>query len=331
MLFGKIITKKRIVAVFLSLCALLQSFVFTAWAEEGKESVSEVISRGFYDFSESIDISIYEISPEELTMLVSSIIKDDPYLFFVNGHLSYSYKSGGFVLSLKPTYNMTREEVFDAWERCRGRAREIAALAEVYDDQARRALFVHDYICENYEYDDTMECDDLSDFFDMGKGTCQGYAAAYTAVLRELGIPCHFVASDTISHIWNLVEIDGKWYHVDLTWDDSVGVRSRRHFLLSDAVAAERGHKDWYSTEEFVCDSEKYADDVFDDWFKDVHFSGDGDHSGEVDLADLLYLRRLVSSGEVAELCENCADINVDGVLDTSDIAYFRKKLLAVD
>lgn len=331
MLLGKIITKKRIVAVFLSLCALLQSFIFSARAEEGRESVSEVISRGFYDFLESIDISIYEISPAELTRLVSSVIKDDPYLFFVNGHLSYSYKSGGYVLSLKPTYNMTKEEAFDAWERCRSRAREIAALAEMYEDQAERALFVHDYICDNYEYDDTMESDDLSDFFDTGKGTCQGYAAAYTAVMRELGIPCHFVASDTISHIWNLVEIDGELYHVDLTWDDSAGERSRRHFLLSDTVAAERGHKDWYSSEEFVCDSEKYADVCFDDWFKDVHFAGDGDHSGAVDLADLLYLRRSVSLGGVAELCENCADINADGVLDGSDIVCFRKKLLSVD
>ena len=26
--------------------------------------------------------------------------------------------------------------------------------------------------------------------------------------------------ADEIDHAWNLVELDGKWYHLDATWDD---------------------------------------------------------------------------------------------------------------
>lgn len=321
---------KRMVAALLSLCLLLQSVIFAAAADVEGESVGEVISRGFYEFCESIDISTYEIYPEELTHIVSSVIKDDPYLFFVNGHLSYSYKSGGHVLSLKPTYNMTEEEVFSAWETCRSRVREIAEMAMEYESQAERALFAHDYICEHFEYDESLESDDLFDFFETGAGTCQGYAAVYMAVLRECGIACRYVASDTIAHIWNYVEIDGEWYHVDLTWDDSAtGATSRRHFLLSDRVAEERGHRDWYSSSVVVCDSEKYADVKFDGWLQDKHLAGDGDHGGSVDLADLLYLRKQLSMGNISHLCASCADINADGTLDALDAERLRKKLLS--
>ena len=33
------------------------------------------------------------------------------------------------------------------------------------------------------------------------------------------------------SHAWNLVQLDGKWYHVDVTWDEAGG---HLYFLKSD-------------------------------------------------------------------------------------------------
>ena len=35
------------------------------------------------------------------------------------------------------------------------------------------------------------------------------------------------------SHIWNAVEIDNKWYHIDLTWDDPV-VDDGKDYLKHD-------------------------------------------------------------------------------------------------
>ena len=40
--------------------------------------------------------------------------------------------------------------------------------------------------------------------------------------LEKLGVNNYRVSSD--NHIWNAVEVDGKWYHLDLTWDDPVTV-----------------------------------------------------------------------------------------------------------
>ena len=38
--------------------------------------------------------------------------------------------------------------------------------------------------------------------------------------LYEFGIDNYKIASD--NHIWNLVKINNKWLHLDLTWDDPV-------------------------------------------------------------------------------------------------------------
>ena len=41
-------------------------------------------------------------------------------------------------------------------------------------------------------------------------------------LLEELGINNFRIASE--KHTWNAVEIENKWYHLDLTWDDPVTV-----------------------------------------------------------------------------------------------------------
>ena len=38
--------------------------------------------------------------------------------------------------------------------------------------------------------------------------------------LNKIGIPNYKISGE--DHVWNLVYLDGKWLHLDLTWDDPV-------------------------------------------------------------------------------------------------------------
>ena len=57
---------------------------------------------------------------------------------------------------------------------------------------------------------------------------CAGYALAFKSLCDELDIPCVVVDGDAKStaqgepggHMWNYVMVDGKWYAVDVTWND---------------------------------------------------------------------------------------------------------------
>ena len=88
---------------------------------------------------------------------------------------------------------------------------------------------VHDDVCRATVYD--MEMDSRYDDYDfsaygclyVGRCVCQGYALAYYRLCRELGLSVRFVYSDPDEgcHAWNLVQVGGKYYYVDCTWDDT--------------------------------------------------------------------------------------------------------------
>ena len=57
---------------------------------------------------------------------------------------------------------------------------------------------------------------------------CEGYSRAFKVLCDELGIPCVLVEGyaqgslldNAELHMWNYVQLDGKWYVVDTTWND---------------------------------------------------------------------------------------------------------------
>ncbi len=328
---------KKIPRAILSLWLVL--FVFLSSlpiaAVDPYAELKEVIREGFYTFQESIDIESYRLHPDELTEVFSAVIKSDPYLFFVNSRLSYSYRPGEYVLSLKPLYTMTKEETEVAWNYCRREVRRIAAMAA--GSPLEKALFLHDYVCVQFDYDDTLQNDNIYSFLKSKRGTCQGYTLLYMALLSEVGIRSDFAASDSISHIWNLVCLEGAWYHADLTWDDSAsteGQISRRHFLCSDKVARLRGHKDWYSSVSRACASGLYDTFDFEAFLHGSFAPGDVDHNGKVELMDLLladlWLKRQEEGAEIDFFfCNRCSDLGGDRGLETSDPELLRQILLA--
>ena len=66
--------------------------------------------------------------------------------------------------------------------------------------------------------------------FVKGESLCEGYSRAFKAICDELGIPCVLVNgvyrhAETRQelHMWCHVQLDGKWYAVDQTFDDVNG------------------------------------------------------------------------------------------------------------
>lgn len=69
--------------------------------------------------------------------------------------------------------------------------------------------------------------------------------SAYEIILSKLGIPSTYAYSESMNHIWNVLKIDGSWYHVDVTWNDSTG-QYHRYFLRSDSALPD--HSNWHAT-----------------------------------------------------------------------------------
>ncbi len=86
-----------------------------------------------------------------------------------------------------------------------------------------------------------------------GKALCGGYSRAFKAIMDELDIPCVLVQGNGysgassgddeagyIAHMWNAVQVNGLWYGVDVTWNDSS--KNLKKYLLGGSELFDIGH-----------------------------------------------------------------------------------------
>lgn len=111
--------------------------------------------------------------------------------------------------------------------------------------QLEKALILHDRLAVWCEYDMELFGGNGADLYSYGiygvlgnhVAVCQGYALCYEWLLTKLGITCRTVSSDELLHMWNIVTIGGKEYHVDVTQDDpiydTVGTARHAYFMVS--------------------------------------------------------------------------------------------------
>lgn len=82
---------------------------------------------------------------------------------------------------------------------------------------------IYDYVCKvcNYDYSNTKGYTKFTAYGALveNKAVCQGYSTLLYRMLEEAGIDNKIVTST--DHSWNIVEINGKYYNVDATWDDN--------------------------------------------------------------------------------------------------------------
>ncbi|MCR5368797.1 MULTISPECIES: transglutaminase domain-containing protein [Eubacterium] len=106
----------------------------------------------------------------------------------------------------------------------------------------QKVLALHDYLVDTCEYS-TGNPNNDNEFRAYGalidgEAVCSGYAEALTLLLAGAGIKSDIIigSAGNEPHAWNLVEIDGNWYHIDSTWDDPKGMNvvSHAYYNLTD-------------------------------------------------------------------------------------------------
>ena len=108
-----------------------------------------------------------------------------------------------------------------------------------------KALALHNWVIDNVEYDDVDgpggEGHSAYDAIVLGRGVCQAYATGYAALLDAAGITNAYEYG--YDHVWNLVQMNDQWYHIDCTWNDSTSKSNTYLFLPNDALADVGNHE----------------------------------------------------------------------------------------
>jgi hypothetical protein len=99
---------------------------------------------------------------------------------------------------------------------------KVSALAAECEAECstdyEKALWFHDWIINNAEYDYEYKYCSAEGVLARGTGTCEAYHRAYVMLLNKVGIETGRIEGN--GHVWTAVKMDGKWYQVDTTWDD---------------------------------------------------------------------------------------------------------------
>lgn len=123
----------------------------------------------------------------------------------------------------------------------------VPQIIDVSMTAKERQLAIHQWLIDNLEYDKSFKNIDAYSALTTGKTVCGGYATLYSVMLAEAGIESKIVTGRNIhnpsplGHAWNLVKIEGKWYHADATWGDNEG-REMYYYNKSDGDFDRKGY-----------------------------------------------------------------------------------------
>ncbi|MBR6728506.1 MAG: hypothetical protein IKM08_09970, partial [Clostridia bacterium] len=207
--------------------------------EEVPEDLLTVICEAYENHVTEVDLTAYELTTEELKTVISGIRYSYPEYFYVAN--TYSYSSGvqsQLVTTYNPSYLVSKSMADQQMAEYEAYIDMIVAGAPADGTDFQKVLYLHDYFVRNYCYDYTYTIRDAYTFFKEGTGVCQAYMLAFIAAAEEMGIRSVPVTSNAMNHAWNMVEVDGEWYHMDITWDDSGSYdsfTSYTYFLQSDS------------------------------------------------------------------------------------------------
>ena len=152
------------------------------------------------------------------------------------------------------TYTITYRSTADQEARVSEKVGQILNQLDVYDGtDYEKVLAIYNYLCSHITAPAITDAIDHTAYGALieERAVCQGFASAFYRLALELGVDNRLLSGKVgeVKHGWNIVAIDGFYYHVDATKDAGVSSDKYRHFLKSDLPTHKRDAE--YSTEEF--------------------------------------------------------------------------------
>ena len=170
-------------------------------------------------------------------------------------------RTNTYIQVSSPNYPSVNSIVQSAVTRCN---------SETNGSNYSKALWLHDWLLEQLNYDNSLKWSSAESALTRSSGTCQAYERAYAKLLSAAGIENAETRDTYDGHTWNAMKLDGKWYQVDCTWDDSSENyynfnRTHLYFALSDELMAiaHQGHNNIYTVEGYATPSNSLEHNYF--------------------------------------------------------------------
>lgn len=155
---------------------------------------------------------------------------DCPDIFYAVS-FQYRYYQGSDNLEMIPEYLFEKNKIKEHQKAMKARITKLIRPAQAMSEWEKEQ-YIHDFICTNVRYDKLKKpySHEIIGPLGQGVGVCEGIAKSVKALCDALGIWCIIAVSDAnpdkkikYRHAWNVVRIGGTYYHLDVTFDNSLG------------------------------------------------------------------------------------------------------------
>lgn len=158
-----------------------------------------------------------------LKQAVEDALDADPYTKYIVNRYVYSWRgtSGSAKITLEVDYRETALQSAYVRERVQAILKQLIKPGMNAHEKIKA---IHDYVVLNLKYDTDLQKYTAYEGLRTGEAVCQGYSLLTYELLKGAGVE-NLIVEGTAGgqlHAWNLVQLDGRWYHLDTTWDDPV-------------------------------------------------------------------------------------------------------------
>ncbi len=176
-----------------------------------------------------------EFSQESFERIFMAMTRDNPLIYFLNQSACSTASDMFGHIAICPQYFFTKEKVKEYNRKIEKVVNELAGQLHLLEcNDYEKELRVHDWICQNIEYDyEGTDKDKISrviashnilGVFAYHKAQCEGIAKALKVLLNAVNVKCIVVTGDSVKsgqsvpHAWNIVNIGEEPYQLDVTW-----------------------------------------------------------------------------------------------------------------
>ncbi|MBQ3301573.1 MAG: cell wall-binding repeat-containing protein, partial [Eggerthellaceae bacterium] len=189
------------------------------------------ILAGLENNDEEIDLYDYSVDQDEASEVYYEVLFQNPQFFYVATECMSFYDETGRVHYFLPAYmDIPPDELAQYKAKYKAALDDLLSWVPSNASNVNKVKAVHDWLVRKCAYD-TEAAEYGPDVWGYnawtaygalvdGYAVCQGYSLAFIAAMNKLGFEATYVTQ--ADHGWNRVCVNGKWYNVDVTFDDPI-------------------------------------------------------------------------------------------------------------
>lgn len=176
------------------------------------------------------EIQLPRIPAEELYDVFFRLRLDHPEIFWVVSY-RYRYYQDSPNIIFVPEYLFEKNKIREHQKAMQSRVEKLARPVAKFTEWEKEK-YIHDFICENITYDKLKKpySHEIIGPLGQGVGVCEGIAKSVKVLCDALGVWCVIAICGNnpekgikYRHTWNIVRIGGQYYHLDATFDNTLG------------------------------------------------------------------------------------------------------------